>query len=160
MLEVVYATKTGLGLTMITNLVYLLLQVGKMAVRRTANNCAERLSRAWYTHYSSTTVGNGEKDPAGGERLRVFCRECLGAVDGGGVWLDGITLSVAAWDSACLLAPATEDSRVPDRHRTAANVHPELSRSHAGRGLGWRLDYSVERRETAPIRYCADWLAG
>jgi len=65
---------------MITDVVGLVSEVGNMAVRRTANNCAERLSRAWYTHFSSTTVGNGEKDPTGGERLQVFCRECLGAV--------------------------------------------------------------------------------
>lgn len=91
---------------------------------------------------------------------KSFVESAWAPFDGGEVWLDGITVSVAAWDSACLLAPATEDSRVCDRHRSVANVHPELSRSHAGRGLGWRLDYSVERREMAPIRYCADWLAG
>ena len=54
-----------------------------MVVRKTANNYSERMSRAWHTHGNSTTIENGERDPSGGERLRVFCRGCLGAVDGG-----------------------------------------------------------------------------
>lgn len=29
-------------------------------------------------------IENGQQDPSGGEHLQVFCRECLGAVGGGG----------------------------------------------------------------------------
>lgn len=67
--------------------------VGNLVVREAANNYSERVSRAWHTHSNSTTIENGERDPSGGERLMVFCRGCLGAVDGGGVRFDNITLS-------------------------------------------------------------------
>jgi hypothetical protein len=82
-----------------------------MVVRKTANNYSERMSRAWHTHGNSTTIENGERDPSGGERLRVFCRGCLGAVDGGGVWFDNITLELLHETAhACLSRPLRHSS--------------------------------------------------
>jgi hypothetical protein len=67
------------------------------------------------THKSKT----GKRDPSGGERLQVFCRACLGAVDGGGeVYRAGRVWPIShcgrcmgqhgtAWDSICLSAAAS-----------------------------------------------------
>ena len=99
----------GIQLTMITGLKRTRSVVGNTVVRKTANNYSERMSRAWHTHGNSTTIENGEMDPSGGERLKVFCRGCLGAVDGGDVWLDNITLSL-------LHETAHACSRRPLRH--------------------------------------------
>jgi hypothetical protein len=128
---------------MITDLARTRSVVGNTVVQRTSNNNSERMSRAWHTHCNSTTV----KTEKGTLRVESACESFVESA-----WAPLMVGRVvrqyhtraAAWDSACLLLPATEGTRGQERHSSSANVLPELSRPHAGRGLGWRLDSSVE----------------
>lgn len=136
---------------MIKVLVYVRSVVRYRSLRGTSramlSECLEHGTRTVTVDYRKQ-----RRDPTGGERLRVFCRDGLGSVDGGGLWFEIITVELAAWDDTCWLVLSTKCARVQDRHRSSANMLPGLSRPHAGRGLGWRLHTSVERALEHPIR--------
>lgn len=88
-----------LQLTMITELLRTHAVVREGAAQGWSINS---VSRAWHARGSSTT-GETEKGPFGWTALARFCRECLSAVDGGGLGVDNITSCCCRDSTLCCL---------------------------------------------------------